>query len=266
MEKIIKKYAETVKNVFGRRKENQACFYCGKDLTNLEYCDCSSARKINRYFKKINKKVHYLYGELDVSNSIDNIITRIENGAKTPKIFEGLKFEDYVTDNPSQFNALNSVKKYSDEAIQNFLRGKNLILLGNYGTGKTMLMSILVKSIAEKYLFYSKFINAVDLIQKIKDSFNNNNQKTTAELLEGFKKVEFLFIDDIDKIKPTDYTRELIYGLVNYRIENELPLVISANNKLEILDAEYFGEAIVSRLVQKSEVVEFTHENKRFQG
>ena len=73
-----------------------------------------------------------------------------------------------------------------------------------------------------------------------------------------------MFIDDIDKLNPTDYARELMYSIVNIRYEKELPIVISSNSSIETLDKKYFGEAVVSRLLEKSTYIQFDLEDMRF--
>lgn len=106
--------------------------------------------------------------------------------------------------------------------------------------------------------------NAVDLINEIKDSFNTSTKITTKEVLERYCKSDFMFIDDIDKLNPTDYARELMYSIVNIRYEKELPIVISSNSSIETLDKKYFGEAVVSRLLEKSTYIQFDLEDMRF--
>ena len=104
----------------------------------------------------------------------------------------------------------------------------------------------------------------VDLKGEITKCFNSKSSKTVDEVVDRFKKADFLFLDDIDKLTPTEYVREFIYSLVNYRVENQLPIITSANHNLEDLDSKFYGEAIVSRLINNSPVVIFEHKNRRF--
>jgi len=55
-----------------------------------------------------------------------------------------------------------------------------------------------------------------------------------------------------------------MYSIVNSRYEGENPIIVSSNNPLEILDEKYFGEAVVSRLLEKSIEVQFNSKNERF--
>lgn len=176
-----------------------------------------------------------------------------------------MTFEDYRIQNPAsdkKQKVLNAVKDYYNDICFNYLRGNNLLLLGNWGTGKTMLSSILANKCAD-LCFGVKFINVVDMFEEIKDTFNNTGKIKTKYYINNHKKGEILFLDDIDKKQqPTDYIKEIFYSIINYRVENELPTVISANSNLAELDKIY-GEAIVSRLAENARVVLFTHNNER---
>ena len=149
--------------------------------------------------------------------------------AAIPAKYQGLEFEDYISKSPKQDEIFNTVKKYYDDCFKNFLIGKNLILTGNFGTTKTLLMSILTHCLTLNYGFNVRYINSVDLINEIKDSFNTSTKITTKEVLERYCKSDFMFIDDIDKLNPTDYARELVYSIVNIRYEKELPIPLLCN-------------------------------------
>ena len=269
MEKIIETYKKQLFENFGKRIENGKCVYCGKALQNDEYCDCSDSLLVNRFFKrawaKIQKLCEYEILNIDLETARKEYILP---AVITPRKFQGMTFDHYKTENDSQKRALNGVIDYYKHAVKNYLTGMNLILFGNYGTGKTMLMSILARSLAKDYLFQPYFVNLVDFMNEIKDTFNSSNNKTAKQTLEKYSKSEFLFLDDIDKIKPTEYAKETIYSLVNYRTEHELPTIISANHTPEELDLNYFDEAIVSRLadINNSKIIQFSHKNKRLGG
>ncbi len=266
MEKIIETYKKQVFDNFGKRISGGKCVYCGKELKNDEYCECPDSLLVNRYFKRAWAKVHKIYEYKTLNADLKTVQNEyILPLVIIPRKFQGMTFEHYKTENDSQKKALNGVIDYYKQAVKNYLTGMNLILFGNYGTGKTMLMSILCYSLAKDYLFKPHFANLVDLMNDIKDTFNTSNNKTTKQTLEKYSKCEFLFLDDIDKIKPTDYAKEIIYSLVNYRTEQELPTIVSANHTPEELDLNYFDEAIVSRLadINNSKIIQFSHKNKR---
>lgn len=262
MLKIKEELKRELTEMFGARVQDNKCVYCGTPLSNGEYCQCYKAVRVNRYFIKANKKKETFsacFNEDDVQ--IKKV--RLMQNNKIPDKYRGMDFEDFLTDTPERKRVFDLVQGYFKECAKAFLIGKNLVLTGQFGTGKTLLMSILASRLSYDYGFQVYYINAVELVNEVKDSFNQVCKITTKNVLDKYCSSDFLFIDDIDKINSTDYVRELMYSIVNSRYESELPLVISSNNPVEILDEQFFGEAVVSRLLEKSTEVLFTSKNMR---
>ena len=265
MEKVIEKIKNEVNNFLGSRTQDGKCSFCGKELDSNEWCECKEAKKKNRFYKKAFSKIGGLNDLISLSYTIKEAQEFYMKKFKTPELFEGMCFEDYLIECESEEKGFKTVFEYYNQAVKSYLTGMNLILLGRFGTGKSMLMSILCNALANEYLFSCKYTNAVVLWQKITDSFTNS-EKSIKGIINPYEETEFLFLDDIDKVKPNDYVREIFYGLVNTRTEKELPTIISANHSLEELDEKYYGEAIISRLIANSKVVNFTHKNRRFKA
>lgn len=263
MEKIKEGLKKALFKQFGKRIDNGKCVFCGESLNPGSFCNCTNSKKINRYFQKANNFINKFNCCLN-SEDLKSYKQTLNTRAAIPAKYQGLEFEDYISKSPKQDEIFNTVKKYYDDCFKNFLIGKNLILTGNFGTTKTLLMSILTHCLTLNYGFNVRYINSVDLINEIKDSFNTSTKITTKEVLERYCKSDFMFIDDIDKLNPTDYARELVYSIVNIRYEKELPIVISFNSSIEELDEKYFGEAVVSRLLEKSTYIQFDLEDMRF--
>lgn len=264
MEVLKEEFINEMKNILGERTKNGACVFCGKSLNKGEYCNCDKAKKINRYFKKCFRKIMNYNDRIVIGGTLEQEREQIRTSFKIPGIFEGVTFDDYEVECDSEKRGKAAVVDYFKNSIRNYIYGKNLVLIGGFGTGKTMLESILCKKLSETWLFKCQFINAVDLKGEITKCFSSKSSKTVDEVVDRFKTADFLFLDDIDKLTPTEYVREFIYSLVNYRVENQLPIITSANHTLEDLDSKFYGEAIVSRLINNSPVVIFEHKNRRF--
>lgn len=253
---------KTTIKLFGQRKTaDKRCVFCGEYLGDDKYCTCRESTQINIVAKRVNKMLY----DMAAYGTDSEIIRGKLVAADVPAKFKGFDFSAYHTACSGQEKVLKAVIDYRDNALENFLKGKNLLLIGNFGTGKTMLMSILCEDLVYKYGFNCRYFNAVGLLYKMKSSFEIKSKKTFTELLAEYKKPDFLFIDDIDKLNPTDFIKEFMYGLVNYRIENKKPIIISANSSLEVLDTNYFGEAVVSRLIEHSREIIFDLKNMRYE-
>lgn len=262
MSELTELYLKKTIEQYGKRKEDGKCVFCGADLKSSIYCNCRKSNKVNGIYKRLNNKIEYL---LQFEDDTEMLQTEIRL-ACIPQKFRGFEFSDFKIDFKEQQQVLNAVKSYADDGIKNYLCGENLLLIGNYGTGKTMLMSILCEELVYRYRLRCRYFNAVELLYKVKNTFNTTSKYTTEQILKEYREPEFLFIDDIDKLNPTDYVKELMYGFVNYRIEKRLPTIISANSSVETLDTQFFGEAVVSRLIEHSKEIIFDFKNMRIAG
>lgn len=265
LQKTEIEFIRTAVGFLGERTNGDECVYCGEKLNKGEYCDCPQAEKSNKYFKKVCRVLERIDDYIVLGTPIRKVRKSLNITSNTPVLFDGVTFDDYKVESESEKTAKETVLKYFEQAIYNFLYGKNLTLLGNSGTGKTMLQTILCNSLISRWFFSCKFVNAVDLKGEITRCFNSKSNKTVDEVVNRYKTADFLFLDDIDKLTPTDFIKEFIYTLVNYRIVNELPIITSANHTLEELDSKFYNEVIVSRLINNSPVIVFSHQNRRFE-
>ena len=137
------------------------------------------------------------------------------------------------------------------------------MLIGNYGTAKSFLLSALCNYCTKEKNLKAKYINVVDLANEVKSTFNDGTPKTTEDVINEYVGLDVLFIDDLDKEQPTEYIKKLIYNIVNRRYEDMRPTVISSNSNLEALDVKFYGEATISRLHENAEIIYFESENER---
>jgi DNA replication protein DnaC len=71
-----------------------------------------------------------------------------------------------------------------------------------------------------------------------------------------------LVLDDIDKAKPTDFARDILFELIDERINNRASLLITTNmNSGEF--AEAYGEAIASRVAGYCEAKRIDGDDRR---
>lgn len=162
----------------------------------------------------------------------------------TPE-FKEKSFETFKPDKPETKRALNCAKTYLKdfEEIKKD-RSNSIMLTGRPGTGKThLLMALTNQLISEnQVVIYFPFVEGFN---DLKDNFEELNTK-----LERMKTVDVLFIDDLFKgrVRPTDWQLEQIFGIVNYRYLNRLPLLISSEKNIDEMCE--FDEAIGSRIYE----------------
>lgn len=133
------------------------------------------------------------------------------------------------------------------ERLQKDAHTKGVLLMGTYGCGKTHLAAAVVHRNAENGKA-SMFVVVPELLAKIRSSYNAHDGKAD-EIIEAAKDAPLLVLDDLGAEKVSDWAREQIYMLVNFRYEHELPVVITTNNGGKELEAE-LGRRTLSRLIE----------------
>lgn len=123
-------------------------------------------------------------------------------------------------------------------------RKRWLVLSGVKGSGKTHLAAAITNSVRASGEA-ACFVNAVRLIEWFKRTLQDTDGRrvTFSEALEQIKLVPVLVLDDLGAERETDWTREVLYSLLNDRYDWRLSTVVTTN-----ADAESLDPRIASRL------------------
>lgn len=147
-------------------------------------------------------------------------------------------------------SALDGAKRFVEQAIKG--RGADgLLFSGPVGSGKTFLVASIANSLMEhgKEVLFVVVPDLLDEIRATYDSTKGSEDIKEQELVDGARKVEILILDDLGAHNYTEWTRNKIYSIINYRINNNLPTIITTNLDLEELE-DYVGERTTSRIIQ----------------
>lgn len=165
--------------------------------------------------------------------------------------FSERTFESFDSSrNPSAFEkALAYAVKFEDMMSQ----GKGLVFIGQVGTGKTHLAAAITNHVIKNYGIGVKFGGFVDLLEQIKKQFGQS--VSDDQILNTLLSVPLVVIDDVGKERQSEWTRSILYQVVNSRYEAYKPMIFTSNDEPRMLE-QNIGEATFSRLV---EMCDFIH-------
>lgn len=121
-----------------------------------------------------------------------------------------------------------------------------LALFGSYGVGKTHLLAAISNEVGsgEKPCLY---ISAITLFEAIQERIQQNREY--HDLLKRAIHTPLLVIDDLDKVKPSEFRESIYYLLIDKRRLAERPLALSCNVSPSELK-RWIGKAACSRLME----------------
>lgn len=139
-------------------------------------------------------------------------------------------------------------------------QGRSLLLLGSTGTGKThqaygAIRELAITGVAARWVVTT----TADLYAALRPRHGIDSE---AEF-RRYRDARILLIDDLgaDR-KPTEFTEEVNFRLINHRYEHGLPTLITSNLLPKEI-AERLGDRVTSRLIEMCERVVFKGPDRR---
>lgn len=142
---------------------------------------------------------------------------------------------------------------------------KGLMLWGGAGTGKSYTLCVL----AREYILQGYIVERIAyemLCLRIRDSFKADKQ-TELSIIKPYLEADKFFLEDIGTTKSeggqeSDFSVRTLLVLLDYRLENCLPIFISTNRPIEELE-KTFDARIASRLIQACKIIKLTGKDRR---
>lgn len=167
--------------------------------------------------------------------------------------FKGRTFDSF--DREKFPDAFDLVKAFAENFEQN--KGEGIFLTGNPGTGKTHLAAAAANYIIKTFGIPVKFGSFTELLEGIKNSFGGN-EDAGRELID----VPLLVIDDLGKERQSEWSRSVLYRVINGRYENYSPVIITTNETPQTVEKN-IGEATFSRIFEMCDGVSMNGEDYR---
>lgn len=193
-------------------------------------CECIRGSRFERLLASANIPSRYQHCELD----------NFDNWSRTTEIAK-VAAEKFVSEYPMP---------------QPF----GLLFMGPQGIGKTHLAVGIIKKLIRQKSIPCLFCTFPELLKEIQNSYNPNTQSSEMSILEPILDTQVLVLDELGAQKPSDWVRDQVAYVLNYRYNENKVTIITTNfmdhgaegSKPVVTDslAQRIGDRIRSRLFE----------------
>ena len=146
--------------------------------------------------------------------------------------------------------------------IDRFINGdlRNLIILGDIGTGKTLTVSAIGQALAEKGQTV-RYITEYDLMSKLKTGISSG--KDMDDFLDMLYNVDLFVVDEVGDSKGSEFKSSVYKNIVDKRWSNHRRQTIFVSNLEAKQLAEEVGMAAIDRLTDCGSVLVYRGKSRR---
>lgn len=109
-----------------------------------------------------------------------------------------------------------------------------LLIQGRYGCGKTHLAAAIANECVAKGI-PTLFLTVPDLLDTLRFTYDSHDV-SFEERFDQIRNAPLLILDDFGTQSATEWAREKLFQILNFRYINQLPMVITTNLDLEEID------------------------------
>jgi DNA replication protein DnaC len=136
-----------------------------------------------------------------------------------------------------------TTKRYADN-----LKGW-LFLWGGYGCGKTHLAAAIANSAVARNI-PTLFLTVPDLLDSLRFTFDSE-ETSFEERFDEIRNMPLLVLDDFGTQNMTSWALEKLFQIINYRYINQLPLVVTSNQSVELIEGRLRSRFLDSASVER---------------
>lgn len=157
------------------------------------------------------------------------------------------------------------------EAVMSLQAEKSfLVMHGQFGNGKSHLAAAIIRTFIDAGWRNCYFRNWSEYLQRITATFNHKDEEaeSEADIIAELQEGSIVVIDDLDKRKPSEWVRSVLYPVLNHRYNAGLPTILTFNYGPADVDPvapgrmaleAYLGRAVIDRIIGATfDVIEFS--------
>lgn len=235
-------------------------------------CSCEKARAYWKEYDRKEAERKRAEEEAERNRQMRERIERLLGQSGIKKRFQQRTFPNFKCDTPGRKKCYDIAKEYADNFPIHRAKGDGLYIEGTNGTGKTHLAAAIALQLIEQGIPVICKTSS-DLLMDIRRSYDDSSMNE-AQILDIYKRVDLLIIDDLGKEQCSDWSMSTLYSILNDRYEDMKPTIVTTNYNTDALAAALTPKgfdgtkitAIISRLREVSRVMTMAWDDARTGG
>lgn len=156
----------------------------------------------------------------------DGIASEVRRrGARIPERYRNCLLTNFNSLTDSQRSAKALARRFVEEypAVS-----AGLLVTGPVGVGKTHLAVAILAELVDTKGTRGIFCDFTDLIDRIQATFSRN-EESSEDVLAPYRDADLLVLDELGSRRPTDWVRDVLYGLLNTRYNRSRITILTTN-------------------------------------
>jgi DNA replication protein DnaC len=150
--------------------------------------------------------------------------------AQIPARYRDCKIENYKLDLPGTPPSHAKARVKAMRFIEDWRAcDRGLLFVGPVGVGKTHLAVAILRTLVEENGVKGVFCDFSDLLERIQATFSRANTDSADDVLAPYRDAELLVLDELGARRPTDWVRDVLYGLINTRYNRQRITIVTSN-------------------------------------
>ena len=146
--------------------------------------------------------------------------------ARIPERYRNCTLTNYRPQEPSQERAKAAARRFVADYPGVDL---GLLFVGPVGVGKTHLAVAVLAELLDTLGVRSVFCDFTDLLARIQATFSRGSDESEDDVLQIYREAELLVLDELGARRPTDWARDVLYGLLNTRYNRKRLTILTTN-------------------------------------
>lgn len=190
-------------------------------------------------------------------------IEKILGGIRLGKRYRGKGFDQYLPTCSDAEKIKAKCQGFARTFSDRLDAGDNLLMLGNFGTGKNALAAAICQEIALGG-FTSVHTTVLKMLRRIKSTWHKKSDELEQDVIDAFILPDLLVVDEIGVQFDTVSEKLLIFEALNGRYEEQKPTIL-ISNLVELADLSTFlGARVMDRMREgQTGILRFTWESYR---